>query len=59
MYAFNASAVELAMIAQREGRHFEAEIHALAKRYNITLVVGMYSEGSGELSRNTFIISWL
>ena len=57
MYALNASAFELAMIARRESRRFEAEIHVVAKRYNITLVVGMYSEGSGELSRNTFIVA--
>lgn len=57
MYDFTASAADLAMIARRDGRRFEAEIHAIAKRHGIILVVGMYSEGSGELSRNTFIVA--
>lgn len=57
MYDFTASASDLAMVARRDGRRFEAEVHAIAKRHNITLVVGMYSEGSGALSRNTFIVA--
>jgi predicted amidohydrolase len=57
MYAFNASGAELAAVARSHGRRFETEIQALAQRYAITLAVGLYSEGSGALSRNTFVVA--
>jgi predicted amidohydrolase len=57
MYAFNASAGELADVARREARRFEAAIHALAVRHRMTLAVGMYCQGSGPLARNTFIVA--
>lgn len=57
MYAFNASADEIADAARRSAAGFEAEIRALAERYGITLAVGLYSPGSGRLARNTFIVA--
>lgn len=57
MYAFTASATELAEVARRDGHRFEAGIQDLARRFGLTLVVGMYGEGSSQLSRNTFIVA--
>jgi predicted amidohydrolase len=57
MFAFTASAEELAATARRAGRQFESEILAIARRVGITLVVGMYSDGGERLSRNTFIVA--
>lgn len=56
MYAFNASAADLAEAARREGRRFEAEIGAIAMLHGVTIVIGLYSEGRGALARNTFIV---
>lgn len=57
MFAFTASAEELAATARRAGRQFESEVQAIARRVGITLVVGMYSDGGERLSRNTFIVA--
>jgi predicted amidohydrolase len=57
MYAFNASAEEIAEAARKSGRYFETEVQAIAERHGITLVVGLYSPGSGRLARNTFIVA--
>lgn len=56
MYAFTASATEIAEVARRDGHRFEAEIRDIARRHQLTLAVGMYSKGSGHLARNTFIV---
>jgi len=57
MYAFTAPAEELAAVARRDGKRFEQEVLATAHRVGLTLVVGMYSDGGGPLSRNTFIVA--
>lgn len=57
MYAFTASAEELAAVARRDGTRFENAIRGIAQRAGLTLVIGMYSDGGGPLSRNTFIVA--
>ncbi|MBX6426970.1 MAG: hydrolase [Variibacter sp.] len=57
MFDFTAPAEAIAEAARREARRFEAEIRALASRYGLAIVAGMYGEGRGELATNTLIVA--
>ncbi len=57
MFAFGASAADIAIAARDSGGAFESAIHALAGRLSIVLVVGLYAPGTARLAQNTFIVA--
>lgn len=57
MYDFTASGERLATMVDEYGEHVERSLAAIAARYGIAIVAGLYARGEGRLTANT-VVAW-